>query len=544
LVLVDEIAGAEIVAASRNTKEVYIFNYLGNTLAGWPQPVENYIRAGLVAGDINNDDVVEIIAVDEVGVLYVWNGNGTEFIDGDGIPSTQGVFFRMPGNSYLFSAPAVADIDGDGVKEIVAGSQGSELYVFNGDGSIVPGYPLTLDEPICGSPAVGDLDDDGDLEIVVNQRYGRIIAYHHDGSTLWSRWLANNVTFGPSPALADITGDGKLETLIPSSNGNLYAIKYNRNYVPGWPVQYSATTYTESSPIVAELDGDGNVDIILGDETKLINAWDAAGNLLDGFPVSTGDAMRAVPAVDDVDRDGDADLVVAGWDETVYIWDFPGEHNGEVGWPSFHGNAHNDGLYGSKVPTGIGGVMFSSQILPGAGVSLTWHLPASAGYLFDVERAAVADDGAEPAGYVKVASGQPVDPGGELRYVDGEAGMGERYVYRVTAAEGGEVIHMTNAIYIPVTQGSLSQNYPNPFNPTTTIDYLVPDGGAHLVRLVVYDVRGARVRTLVDREQAGGKYAVEWDGRNDQGQAVGSGVYFYRLVERNYTRTRKMILLK
>ncbi|MCK5618654.1 MAG: hypothetical protein KAJ17_04600, partial [Candidatus Krumholzibacteria bacterium] len=63
-------------------------------------------------------------------------------------------------------------------------------------------------------------------------------------------------------------------------------------------------------------------------------------------------------------------------------------------------------------------------------------------------------------------------------------------------------------------------------------------------RLVVYDVRGARVRTLVDETAMGGKYTVAWDGRNDQGQSVGSGVYFYRLAGRHFTQTRKMLLLK
>jgi hypothetical protein len=232
----------------------------------------------------------------------------------------------------------------------------------------------------------------------------------------------------------------------------------------------------------------------------------------------------------------------------VYIWDFTGESaygSGFEGWASFHGNQHNDGLYGSEIATGVGGVTFSSQVTPGGEVSLMWHLPASAGYLFDIGRAdAPRDEAAAPSEFETVATGRPVGLGGELRYVDGEARAGERYVYRVVAAEGGEEIHTTGTIYVPVTQGSLSQNYPNPFNPTTTIRYLVPDGGVQQVRLVVYDVRGARVRTLVDREQRGGSYAVDWDGRNDQGQAVGSGVYFYRLVERNYTQTRKMLLLK
>jgi flagellar hook assembly protein FlgD len=90
----------------------------------------------------------------------------------------------------------------------------------------------------------------------------------------------------------------------------------------------------------------------------------------------------------------------------------------------------------------------------------------------------------------------------------------------------------------------LSQNYPNPFNPTTRIEYYVPEGGVRRVVLAIYDVTGARVRTLVDAVVPGGKYSAAWNGRNDQGQVVGSGVYFYRLVQKDFTQTRKMLLLK
>jgi len=60
----------------------------------------------------------------------------------------------------------------------------------------------------------------------------------------------------------------------------------------------------------------------------------------------------------------------------------------------------------------------------------------------------------------------------------------------------------------------------------------------------VYDVRGARVRVLVSGEEGAGKHVVEWDGRNDGGQTVGSGVYFYRLEAAQFVDTRKMVLLK
>ena len=85
---------------------------------------------------------------------------------------------------------------------------------------------------------------------------------------------------------------------------------------------------------------------------------------------------------------------------------------------------------------------------------------------------------------------------------------------------------------------------PNPFNPVTTIRYNLAETGP--VSLVVYDVAGRRVATLVDevRSPVEGGHAVTWNGRNDRGQAVTSGVYFYRLVTRDFTETKKMVLMK
>jgi hypothetical protein len=94
----------------------------------------------------------------------------------------------------------------------------------------------------------------------------------------------------------------------------------------------------------------------------------------------------------------------------------------------------------------------------------------------------------------------------------------------------------------PVAKNSLSQNYPNPFNPQTTIAFSVKDRG--LVSLKVYNVAGQLVRTLANEEFAVGPHTKVWDGRNDAGQTVSSGVYFYKLVANNFSQTKKMVLLK
>jgi len=89
----------------------------------------------------------------------------------------------------------------------------------------------------------------------------------------------------------------------------------------------------------------------------------------------------------------------------------------------------------------------------------------------------------------------------------------------------------------------LGQNHPNPFNPTTIIPYGVPRDGT-AVRLLVFDPSGGLVRRLVDGEQAGGTHEAVWDGRDEQGTPVSSGVYFCVLESGGRRFTRKMVLLK
>jgi hypothetical protein len=95
---------------------------------------------------------------------------------------------------------------------------------------------------------------------------------------------------------------------------------------------------------------------------------------------------------------------------------------------------------------------------------------------------------------------------------------------------------------IPRAAMSLEQNHPNPFNPVTTIRFTLPSQG--FVDMKVYDVSGRAVRTLVSEEMPAGEHRVLWDGRNNGGGPVASGVYFYRIVAGNQTATRKMVLLR
>lgn len=94
---------------------------------------------------------------------------------------------------------------------------------------------------------------------------------------------------------------------------------------------------------------------------------------------------------------------------------------------------------------------------------------------------------------------------------------------------------------------SLGQNYPNPFNPTTKIQFEVgslKSGGPVHTTLVIYNILGQKVKTLVEEKVLPGIYEIVWDGKNDKGNEVTSGIYFYRLETDGFKQTKKMILLR
>jgi hypothetical protein len=92
----------------------------------------------------------------------------------------------------------------------------------------------------------------------------------------------------------------------------------------------------------------------------------------------------------------------------------------------------------------------------------------------------------------------------------------------------------------------LYQNYPNPFNPTTTIEFDVPEVASKIPRaaIQIFNILGQRVRTIERGIFDAGRYSVKWDGMNENGVRVASGVYFYRLLAGDYVSTKKMVMLK
>ncbi|HPT72720.1 MAG TPA: T9SS type A sorting domain-containing protein, partial [Candidatus Cloacimonadota bacterium] len=105
-----------------------------------------------------------------------------------------------------------------------------------------------------------------------------------------------------------------------------------------------------------------------------------------------------------------------------------------------------------------------------------------------------------------------------------------------------ELMNKSDNQSAPVSVLSLGHNYPNPFNPSTTIEYSVPMTAK--VKLRIYNIRGQLVKELVNQTVEPGRYKAVWEGKNNAGHSVASGVYFYRIEANGKTITKKMLMLK
>jgi len=290
---------------------------------GWPKATQsspgggvNGVYSSPAIGDINGDGIDDIVVCTWGKYVYAWSYSGG----------------LLPGWPYdnkdsIWSSPALADIDMDGVKEIIVGADstggsgwpwpaGGLLYAFNGDGGIVPGFPQVTPEVLWSSPAISDIDGDGLQEIIIGTGHyykaigrlttegHRVYAYNHDGTPV-PGWpvVAAGSTFS-SPAVGDIDGDGVREIVIACNtmhgigNDHIMAIK------PNGTVMWSNQAFggpNLGSPALGDVNSDGYPDAIMG-SGQAIGAWDRTGKViwdqpLDNFVITS-------PAVGDFDNDG------------------------------------------------------------------------------------------------------------------------------------------------------------------------------------------------------------------------------------------------
>jgi flagellar hook assembly protein FlgD len=105
-------------------------------------------------------------------------------------------------------------------------------------------------------------------------------------------------------------------------------------------------------------------------------------------------------------------------------------------------------------------------------------------------------------------------------------------------------VDVDDNVIVQTLEVFLQQNYPNPFNPTTTISFNISNEQNEQIELVVYNLKGQKVKQLVSDQLSTGQHSVVWNGKDNSGKSVSSGIYFYKLKTNEDSNIRKMVLLK
>jgi hypothetical protein len=303
----------------------------------WPVRREGVTPSSPVVHDFDGDGVLEIVIGGEE--IYAVRADGTEYRNGDADSRTLGILTRTDRALY-WATPAVADIDADGVLEIVcAGWNDGNLYVFESDGVVAPGWPRPIGNRVntngaaypWGSPMLTDVDGDGDREIFIfGDRY--LHAFHHDGTEL-KDGDGNPATIGPwvvvpspfnygTPAAADFDGDGRPEVAFGTRSGQIFLVDGDGTTFAGFPKSYPSGQIT-GSPAIADLDKDGELEIIFPVRQLLeVHAVNRHGASPPGWParIQINQDFDASPTVADLDGDGFPDVVMSGGTGRVSAW--------------------------------------------------------------------------------------------------------------------------------------------------------------------------------------------------------------------------------
>ena len=231
-VVVDFDGDGELDFVSDAGEWLYARHLDGTELPNWPVfPNEFEDRLGSSAGrpavgDLDGDGMMEMIATtqnfDSVtgnlsSALEGWHADGTRM---QNWPIEGGIT-----NPY-FTSPILADLDGNGTLEIIAGGYDHKVYAWYYNGSPVPGWPVLTGDKVSTPPAAADIDGDGHSEILVASKDSRVYIWHGDG-TLVAPWPIYTMGSSITPVVADLNGDGKLEVIevatLPGGQGRIYA---------------------------------------------------------------------------------------------------------------------------------------------------------------------------------------------------------------------------------------------------------------------------------------------------------------------------------
>ncbi len=308
-----------------NAKPLWLFN-AGAAIQGTP-----------ACCDVDGDGKQEVWFGDMSGRVWGLDSSG-RLLSGWGWPKQT---HEVGGIEGVFSSPAVGDINADGLAEIVVGTYGQRVYAWTYNGRMLPGWPYNNEDTVWSSPALADVDFDGVLEVVigadstggVNWPYppgGLLYVFDEDGSLLPGFPVHTPEVTWSSPAIADIDADGRYEIVVGTGHyyaatGRLttqgfkvYAYNHDGTAVAGWPAAVAGATF--SSPAIGDIDGDGAREIVIGtipvngrgQDTITVLAQDGS---IERVITGLGGPTMASPALGDVNSDGVPDIVLGSGQE-------------------------------------------------------------------------------------------------------------------------------------------------------------------------------------------------------------------------------------